>query len=307
MRTTFINSLIELAENDKNLILLTADMGFGVFERFKEKYPNQYYNVGIAEQNLIGVAAGLAMTGKKVYVYSIIPFLTMRAYEQIRIDICYHNLDIKLIGVGGGLAYGPAGATHHSIEDLGIMRVLPNMKVFAPGDPIEAKEIFLKTYSNSYPCYIRLSKNNEPIINEKKEIFLGKANPIVIGEDIALLTCGNMLELSKKIVDITLKDHSKKISLYSFHTIKPIDEEKIKEIINKYTKVLILEEHNVYGGLYSAFMEVVGRNIDGIKTKSILPFGIKDTFSHYVGSQDFIRECYGLTRKKIIKEIVSNR
>ena len=304
MRTTFINSLIELAKNDKNLILLTADMGFGVFEKFREKYPNQYYNVGIAEQNLIGIAAGLAMTGKKVYVYSIIPFLTMRAYEQIRIDICYHNLDIKIIGVGGGLAYGPAGATHHSIEDIGIMRVLPNMRVFAPGDPIEAKEIIFRTYEDKFPCYVRLSKNNEPIVNKKEKINLEKANQVVKGENIALLTCGNMLELSKKIVDEVLEKYSIQISLYSFHTIKPIDEEKIKEIINKYTKVLILEEHNIYGGLYSAFMEVVGRNIDGIKTKSILPFGVKDMFSHYVGSQEFIRECYGLTQEKIIKEII---
>ena len=161
-----------------------------VSKQFKKLYPDRYYNMGIAEQNMIGVAAGLAMRGKKPYVYSIIPFLIMRSYEQVRVDICYHNLDIKLIGSGGGVAYGPAGATHHAIEDLSLMRGLPNMDVISPGDPYEAKNALQKSYENNNPTYIRLSKNNEPMLhsNLKDENFkIGKSICMKEGKNIAIV------------------------------------------------------------------------------------------------------------------------
>ena len=189
MRTTFINELIKLAEKDEKIILLAGDLGFSVFEKFREKFPERYYNMGIAEQNMVGVAAGMAMRGKKPYVYSIVPFVVMRPFEQVRVDVCYHELDIKLVGVGGGFAYGPLGATHHSIEDISIMRTLPNMQVISPGDPYEAKNAIIKSYSNNKPTYIRLSKNNEPLLhkNISDESFqIGRAICMKKGKKIAI-------------------------------------------------------------------------------------------------------------------------
>ena len=143
MRTTFVNTLLELAEKDDRIFLLTPDMGYSVLEPFRTKFPNRFLNTGIAEQNTIGVAAGLAMSGKIVYVYSIIPFVTMRCFEQIRLDLAYNNTNVKLIGVGAGFTYGPLGASHHAIEDIAIMRSIPNMTVLCPGDPIETKQLVL--------------------------------------------------------------------------------------------------------------------------------------------------------------------
>ena len=304
MRTTFIKTLIELAKKDKDIILLTADMGFGVFEEFKQLFPERYYNVGIAEQNMIGMAAGLAITGKKVYVYSIIPFLTMRAFEQIRVDICYQNLNVKLIGVGGGVAYGPAGATHHAIEDIAIMRSLPNMSVIAPGDPIEVESLLYALANNNSPAYIRLSKNNEKIIHkEDKNIELGKISTIKLGKDKCILSTGNMLELGEKIYQEYLKDYNQDISLYSVHTVKPIDKNKIEEIALKYKKIIILEEHNIYGGLYSSVMEVLGFNISKYNNLEIIPIAIEDKFTSIVGDQEFIRNSYGITSEKIIDKL----
>ena len=159
MRTAFVNTLIELAEKDENIYLLTGDLGFSVLEGFIQKFPERFINCGVAEQNMMGVAAGLALSGKKPYVYSIIPFVTMRCFEQVRNDICYQNLDVKIVGVGSGLAYGFLGATHHAIEDIAILRVLPNMTILSPGDPTEARELTLKSYQTKNPTYLRLNKS----------------------------------------------------------------------------------------------------------------------------------------------------
>lgn len=308
MRTTFINTLIELAKNDDRIVLLTADLGFSVFEKFEKEFPDRFYNIGISEQNMVGIASGLAIAGKKVYVYSIVPFITMRAFEQVRIDICYHNLDVKLIGVGGGLAYGPAGATHHAIEDISIMRSLPNMTVLAPGDPYEAKQSILETYKIKTPSYIRLSKNGEPLIHENTENLkfeIGKSIMINEGNEILLLTTGNMLEQANEIYKDIYRLTDKKIGFYSFPTIKPIDKEMILKISKKYKYIVTLEEHSIIGGLYSSISEVLMKNnLKEFKLERIIPFAIEDKFSHCVGSQMHIRKCYNLDKESIITEIL---
>ena len=164
MRRTFIKTLTDIARKDKNVWLLTADMGFSVLEDFFTEFPDRTINTGISEQNAMALASGLALSGKKVYVYSIAPFVTLRCLEQVRNDICYMNTNVKIIGIGAGFCYGSAGATHHSIEDIAVMRALPNMQVYSPMDSFEVEEIIKQTYLNNAPSYIRIGNKNCVIV-----------------------------------------------------------------------------------------------------------------------------------------------
>jgi transketolase len=287
MRTTFIQTLTEEAKSNENIYIITPDLGFSVLERFRDLFPNRFLNVGIAEQNAVGVAAGLALSGKIVYVYSIVPFVTMRCFEQVRVDVAYMNTNVRLIGVGAGLSYGPAGATHHSIEDIAIMRNLPNMTVCCPGDPIEVREIVRQSVSYQGPMYIRLGKNGEPKIHdESQQLIIGKAIQVTEGQDLIIITTSNMLEEGKQIVD-SLKGKGKSATLISMHTIKPFDTEAVLGLINKGIPMVTLEEHNIIGGLGSAVAEVIAESGRAVRFKRI---GIKDIFCHEVGSQQYLRD-----------------
>ena len=193
MRTAFINTLNELASRDERIWLLCGDLGFSVLEPFAKSFPNRYVNVGVAEQNMTGVAAGLALSGKIVFTYSIANFPVIRCLEQIRNDVCAHNLNVKIVSVGGGFAYGSAGYTHHGTEDLAIMRVLPNMTVLAPGDPVETRLLTVAATEQPGPCYLRLGKAGEPTIHTSEpEITIGKAIILRQGGDGTLISTGGM-------------------------------------------------------------------------------------------------------------------
>ncbi len=290
MRKTFINTLIKLARQDKDIILITPDMGFSVLEPFFNEFPNRSINVGIAEQNAVSIAAGLALMGKKPYVYTIIPFLVERAFEQIRIDVAYMNTNVKLVGIGAGFTYGAAGATHHAIEDISLMRSLPNMLVCAPGDNNEAEQITEASTSITKPMYIRIGRHNRGIFNNNK-IEIGKASILEEGEDIAIFTTSNMLPNAYDYC-LNLKKAGRKPYLISVHTIKPLDKKLITELINKGIEIHTLEEHSIIGGLGSAVAEIIAESGKGIKFKRI---GIPDEFCHIVGSQKFLREHYNLS------------
>lgn len=290
MRQTFIKTLIELARKDKDIILITPDMGFSVLEPFFEEFPDRSINCGIAEQNAVGLASGLALMGKKPYVYTIIPFLTGRAFEQIKIDVAYMNVNVKLIGIGAGYTYGSAGATHHAIEDIAIMRALPNMKIYCPADNFEAKEIIEKTYTDENPTYIRIGRHNKGIINTNNEIKLGKGSIIKKGKDIAIIATSNMLPDAKEYAE-KLEKKGEKPYLISMHTIKPIDIDLIKFLIQNNIKIITMEEHSIIGGLGSAVAEIIAESGKGIEFHRI---GIPDIFSHYVGSQQYIKKKVGL-------------
>ena len=294
MRTTFIKTLIELARQDDNIFLLTPDMGYSVLEPFRNEFPDRFLNTGIAEQNTIGVAAGLALTGKIVYVYSIIPFVTMRCYEQVRLDLAYNNTNVKLIGIGAGLTYGSLGPSHHAVEDIAIMRSIPNMTVLCPGDPIEVAELVKASHATFGPTYIRLGKNGEPRIHpEGTKIEIGKAITIVDGNDFALITTSNMLETGKKWVD-EWKQDDVSVSLISMPSIKPFDSDTVIQLIEKEIPILVVEEHNVIGGLGTAVSEVIAKVGKPVKFKQI---GINDEFSHVVGEHSFQREKFMLDKK----------
>ena len=302
MRKAFVNKLTQLVNKNKDIYLLTGDLGFSVFDEFKKNFPDHYLNVGVSESNMIGMAAGLALAGKQVFVYSIIPFVTLRCLEQIRNDLCYQRLPVKIIGVGEGLSYGTAGATHHALEDIAIMSALPEMTVIAPGDPVEVECTVEKSLELKGPCYIRLGKSGEPILHKKEFIFkIGKSIVLKNGEDITIISTGNMLETALKVYDI-LKKENINCKIVSMHTIKPIDREIIVKSANNMDIIVSIEEHSKIGGLGSRIASVILE--EKLNTK-YLQIALPDTFVHIVGSQNYLREIYGLTPDQISVKILN--
>ena len=285
MRKTFINTLINIAREDKNVWLLTADMGFSILEPFFEEFPDRVINTGIAEQNTMAVASGLALAGKKVYVYSITPFVTLRCLEQVRNDICYMNTNVKIIGIGAGFCYGSAGATHHSTEDIAVMRALPNMQVYAPADSFELEEILKQTYLTKNPTYIRLgNKTCESLA--KTPFSLGEARILKEGKDSALIFTGDIADQAILFINKSEREN-KNFYLVSMPSLKPIDEKIIKYLVDKNIEIYSLEEHNIYGGLASSISEVLARYGKAVKFKAM---AVPNKFSHYVGDRNFIRK-----------------
>lgn len=300
MRTAFIDTLRELARIDDRIFLLTADMGYSVFETFRDEFPDRFLNTGIAEQNTIGVAAGLASRGKIVFVYSIIPFVTMRCFEQVRLDLAYNFMNVKLVGVGAGLTYGPLGSSHHALEDIAIMRSLPDMTVLCPGDPIETRELIKRSYEYEGPVYIRLGKNGEPKIHpDETRIEIGKSITVLEGNDLALITTSNMLETGKKWVE-EWKQDGVNVSLISMPSLKPFDSSTVKNLIDKEIPIITLEEHSVIGGLGSIISQVIATTGKPVKFQQI---GINDKFSHVVGGHEFQRKKFMLDKKPSLKFI----
>ena len=272
---------------DENLYLLTGDLGYPFFNELEKEFPKRFINCGLAEQNMISFAAGLALSGKKIFLYSIIPFAIMRDFEQIRNDLCYQNLDVKIIGDGAGLVYGSLGATHHAICDVGIMRNLPNMKVLAPVNARETELLVEEAYKMRGPVYLRIERKKDPkIFPEGKKAEIGRGVILEEGDDITIFGYGTILEnallvaenLGKKGISVRVVDMS---------SLKPLDEEIILETARKAKAIFILEEHNIIGGLGEAAAAIIAGSGSSIIFKS---FGVEDNFSKYVGDQDYLRE-----------------
>lgn len=301
MRKAFIQSLGEIAANNKNVMLLTGDLGFSVFEEFASTFPDQYLNCGVAEQNMVGVAAGLALSGKKVFVYSIATFATMRPFEQIRNDICLHNLDVKIIGVGGGYSYGHMGFTHHPIEDVAIMKVLPNMKVFSPADPIETALVVRAITENNGPAYVRLGKSREDDVHKAPPFFtIGKAISLQEGRDVVIIGSGpilqNVLQASRILAEKNIS-----CGVISMPTIKPLDVEAVLKSVE--TGLLItVEEHSTVGGLGDSVAAVLAQaNLS--KPCRFKKIGIEDKFMKIVGDQEYLRLQNGLSAEQLAESI----
>lgn len=293
MRTAFIDQLIEEAKVNDSIFLLVGDLGYSVVEKFANLFPTRFLNVGIAEQNMTGMAAGLALEGYNVFTYSIGNFPTLRCIEQIRYDVCYHDLSVNIVAVGAGYAYGPLGTSHHTTEDIGMLRTIPNLNVYSPSDPIEAKEI-TKIISNSKkPSYIRLGKAGEPIVHKDSNINPLKVIPVIKGKNTAVLSTGGILyQCHEDIIAQNLP-----YSLYSIPTIKPIDKEGIKEICNLYENIITIEEHQKSAGFGSCILETINdllevREID--KFPNVKRIAINDTFYPVAGSQEYLKKQAGL-------------
>ena len=300
MRNIFVKIITESAKTNRDVFLLTGDLGFKLFDEFKENCPQRFLNMGVAEANMIGVAAGLSLSGKNVYCYSIAPFTIMRPFEQVRVDICFQNLNVKLLGGGTGLSYGLEGMTHHTIEDFAIMNALPNMTVVAPGDIEEAKAIAKESIKYPGPIYIRLPKqSNKSIYKNNPKIKIGKGEIIKHGKDVCLVATGSMLYTSKMVLD-ELEKQGIKATLISMHTIKPIDKNLIKKISKEYKAIFTIEEHSLIGGLGSCVAELLFEyKYRGLFKKSALP----DTYSCYVGNLDYLYKKYKLDCIGILKQI----
>jgi transketolase len=302
MRKTFFETLEKIAKGDRDIFLLTADLGVKFLDSFRSFDPGRFINTGIAESNMIGVAAGLAMSGKNVYCYSIIPFLIMRTFEQIRIDICYNALNVKLLGSGGGLVYGAEGVTHHAIEDIALMRSLPNMAIVAPGDALEAKAVAEASVNYKGPLYIRFGRDMDPLVHKEEDFNfeIGKGIVINRGKDICLIATGSMLYLAELVTD-SLKDKGLSVTLVSMHTIKPLDKGLVEECLKGHRVVFTIEEHNIIGGLGSAVCEVVAES----RFKGIFKrIGIPDEYCSDIGKVDYLRQKVGLAPKNIVNMIL---
>ena len=303
MRTAFIETLFELAGRDSRVCLIVGDLGYSVIENFAKSYPNQFVNAGVAEQDMVGIAAGMALSGKIVFTYSIANFATVRCLEQIRNDVCYHSANVKVVAVGGGVAYGMLGASHHATEDLAIMRSLPDMVVVAPGDPIEAALATRAIAARPGPAYLRLGKTGEKLVHSSPPDFqIGKAIMVRQGSDTTLIATGAMLPTGVEVSD-RLAASGVSARVLSMHTLSPIDNAAIEAAARETPFIVTLEEHSITGGLGSAVAEVLA-GMEGSRAQ-LRRLGLPPRFNSRVGDQRYLRTVHSLDPDGVTSSINS--
>jgi len=303
MRAAFFRALMDIASTDHRITLIVGDLGFGVVEPFAKQFPAQFLNAGVAEQNLTGVAAGMALMGRVVFTYSIANFPTLRCLEQIRNDVCYHRVNVKIVALGGGFAYGALGVTHHATEDLAVMRSLPEMTVVAPGDPIEAEFATRAIIAQPGPCYLRLGRSGEPVLHRSGVDFeLGKAIQLRDGNDLTIISTGGMLSTAlDTAAQLDVRGISSRV--LSMHTLKPLDEDAIANAACETGAILTLEEHSRIGGLGGAVAEVLAE-MEGRR----VPFrriGLPPGFAPLAGSQEYLRAAHGLGTDSVVQSVLN--
>ena len=302
MRNEFAKTVTEMGAVYPDLVMLVGDIGNRLFDKFKQNHPNRFYNCGVAEANMTGVASGLAASGLRPITYTITPFNTVRCLEQIRLDICYPNLPVIIVGTGSGLSYAGLGATHHSMEDIALLRTLPNMHVVCPADPVEVRLALQDALRLGRPTYIRLGKKGEPVIHQfEPEFEIGKGITVKNGNDVSILGVGNMLALALKCAD-QLQQNGVSAKVISLHTIKPIDELLLHTLFAEQKLVVVLEEHSLIGGAGSAVLE--WGNTNSVDTGKLLRLGGPDRFLYACGDQTEARAMLGLTSEQISQQIL---
>ncbi len=303
MREAFVNTLLEEARVNPDLYLLTADLGYTVFEKFQSEFPSRFINVGVAEANMMGCAAGLAAAGRLPVVYSIANFCALRPFEQIRNDICFPNHNVKIVGVGAGLAYGIAGFTHHATEDIALMRSIPNMTILCPADPVETGLSTRAMLRRPGPAYLRLSKKGEPVLTQNSSDFeIGQARVLREGDDVTFFGCGiilgNVLECASRLS----RSHGIEASVVNLHTVQPIDREAILRFAKRTRWVLTVEEHGRVGGLGSAVAEILSEKGEGSAT--LLRLGIVEKFEAVTGDRDYLLGRSGLLPHQLEEKVL---
>jgi len=303
MRNFFAKAVTELSDIYPELVMLVGDIGNKLFDELKEKHANRFINCGVAEANMTGVAAGLAASGMRPITYTITPFNTIRCLEQIRLDICYPNLPVIVVGTGSGLSYAGLGATHHSMEDIALLRTMPNMHIVCPADPIEVKLAVTEALRLSVPTYIRLGKKGEPTIHKVEPHFeIGKGITVCEGDDIALVSVGNMLSEALEVAE-QLKKNGISTQVISLHTVKPLDQVLLNNLFANKRLVVVLEEHALAGGASSAILEWGCDH--GVDLSKLLRIGGPDRFLIACGGQKQARKIAGLVAEDIVKKIRS--
>jgi transketolase len=302
MRHAFVKTLMELATVDHRIMLLVADLGFNVVDEFAHTFPDRFINVGVAEQNMAGIATGLAMCGNIVFTYSIANFPILRCLEQLRNDVCYHNANVISVAVGGGLCYGALGMTHFATEDIAIMRTLPNMSVVAPGDPLEVASATQYLGAGIGPAYLRLGKGGEPVVHQSPICWeFGKAIEVCPGCDLTLIATGGMLATAMDISNILKTNRGISTQVISMHTLKPFDEEVVLRAAKDTKRIVTLEEHSLLGGLGSMVAEVLAEK--GPSDVLFRRFGLLSEFTAHVGSQKYLLKTLGLDSETLAKQI----
>lgn len=289
MRDTFVSTLLDLARSDPRITLVTGDLGFGVLDRFAKELPGQFLNAGVAEQNMTGLATGLALEGRKVFTYSIGNFPTLRALEQIRNDAAYHEADVKVVAIGGGFSYGVLGMSHHATEDLAILRAIPQIRVFSPGCLWEVQELTRALVATPGTCYLRLDKSSAGNTQREGEIFeAGKERQLTTGGDAALFVTGGILAVALRVSE-RLRHQRIGLSVFSVHCLNALCD---PSVLGRYPAIFTLEEHVVTGGLGGLVAETCLES--GARPKVFHRFGLRGGFSSIVGTQEYLRKRHGV-------------
>lgn len=302
MRNAFADELTRIASGDDKVVLLSGDIGNKLFDKFKAVDEKRFYNCGVAEANMMGVAAGMAMSGLRPVVYTIAPFTVTRCFEQIRVDACYHKAPVVIVGTGAGLSYAELGPTHHSLEDMAILRTLPGMRVLAPCDSLELRLALRAALQEDGPTYIRIGKKGEPAIHQETPDFrIGKSIVVKEGKDVALLSTGtimpDVLEAAKMLAESGIS-----AEVVSFHSVKPLDHAYLEEAARRFRLIVTVEEHSRIGGFGGAVSEWRATRRDA---PAQISFGTDDEFMHEIGSQDYARKKYGLTAANIAGKVLA--
>jgi transketolase len=301
MRSVFNKVLLDIAKKDKRIYMVLADIGYGEIEQFRDTFPQRFFNCGVAEQNMTGVACGIAMEGNIAITYSIANFPTLRCLEQIRNDVCYHNANVKVIIIGGGLAYGPLGISHQATEDIAILRALPNMIVFCPGDFAEAEAGVHAMIAHNGPFYYRCGYKKEPPIHKGKIKFkLGEAIQAREGSDATIIFCGTIGNQVMPAAE-QLAAAGIECRVLSMHTVKPIDRKAILKAARETGGIITVEEHQINGGLGSAVAEVLCDG--GAAPKIFKRFALPDEYVCRVGTHEWLLDQYGLSTRKLVPAI----
>lgn len=299
MRDIFVHTLLELARIDRRVMLITGDLGFGVLDKFSRELPKQYINAGVAEQNMTGLAAGMALEGKTVFTYSIANFPTLRCLEQIRNDVIYHDANVKVVAIGGGFSYGALGMSHHATEDVAIMRALPGIKVYAPCDDIEAMALTEHMVAEPGPCYLRLDKSK--IIQDGADNYEhGAVRCLRQGKDVAIIGYGGIVGEALGAAEQLAKEGIE-CAVYSAHTLKPFDTETLLRLAREMPALVTLEEHVRTGGLGSLVADVL---IDaGVMPRRMRCIALPDAYSSIVGSQQYLRARLQVDSTAVVRHI----
>tara|TARA_B100000212_G_scaffold45845_1_gene29620 strand:+ start:37700 stop:38620 length:921 start_codon:yes stop_codon:yes gene_type:complete len=302
MRDAFAGEVLRLIKSDESVILLTGDLGFGVFDTLSNEHPENFVNIGVAEQNMAGIAAGLAMQNYKVFIYSIANFSTFRCLEQIRNDIAYHNLNVTVVSVGGGFSYGSLGMSHHATEDISIMRSIPTMEVCAPATKMDAILATRYFASSPGPGYLRIDKSDFQPTEKELTFTFGRSSTVRGGTDLTIISTGGILEEAVSAA-IQLSKEGIECRVINMHTVKPLDTLAIEEAVNETNGILTLEEHSTIGGLGGAVSEFCLQN--SVLPSQFFSMGLNDTFSTVVGDQKYLRKIYGIDEDAIISVVKS--
>jgi len=301
VKSAFIETIYKETEKNDKVVTLVGDIGAFLFRFYIKDFPQNFLNMGIAEANMVGVASGLAMSGKIPFVYSIAPFVTARVFEQIKVDVCYNNANVKIIGVGSGVTYSSLGCTHLALEDVGILNTLPNMVIFSPSEPSEVAEATVAAVKHKGPVYIRISAQSESLVYEKEPFEIGRARFVRKGKDIAIFATGDTVKEALEAARI-LEERGVDSYVVNFHTLKPIDRKVIQELSRKCRLIISVEEHSTLGGLGSIVASVMVQDTKNIATLKIL--GFDDVFCRdYSKDKSELFEKYGISAKKIVAEV----